>query len=799
MGHSEWLKTDLHIHSNCSNNTKDNDYTGILKYNDLLKALNDEEVSLFSITDHNTVNIDFYRELIQKRNELIEKNLNFVIGAEIDFEDRSVHTKVFHMLVYFDTYDLNKIENVFKELYNVDEISKIDKSVTPISISHFFKTVFANGIKNVVTIPHFNNKTKGIPPNEQIDKFIFTVFNALEDSNNSGKIADSIKQFESDGYTDIPIVVFSDNHNIKIYPRGKNETTEKTEKATSIYIMGNIKYPFESIKMAFQDVNTRLCIKNTETRSNIVKHKYIKKIVIGDSEINFSPYQNTIIGGFGTGKSFLLDLIVNGKKDISNKYKNLSDNYEKFDIVLSTDVHIKSLNEKSNEINIVRFDQYKDIYFKNILEDKDKNTFQDTLHINFPSLETLSINKYTELISAFNVLKLNINNKITDTINYETYAQKSNKGYSYKIDRIKDLFIEEEYISDLYKNLEIEKNQKVLNDYCIYDEIEKTHIQETVDIIKNKHKCFEKINKDTIIISDAINLKIDGHNKKVEEMDSKITGTVNIVENIKTDLTELIGNLKQLKKYAVEFDENYSETKFEELANIKNENKLFDNYKLIAQYNLENKSINYKESIIKNNYRNFSFDIAIIKTLKEEDQFHQNNSFEKNINSFVATFNKNFSEICYDILEDDISIMKKSAGEKANAIINIIFEKIVAYSKENKETIVILDQPEDNLDNKGIQNKVVKKIRKMKESNILPQLICVTHNANISITADSENIILASKNDGFCTYENGGIENTEFTEKVCKIVEGSKEALKRRGAKFNIPIIKELEGEMENE
>jgi DNA repair ATPase RecN len=97
------------------------------------------------------------------------------------------------------------------------------------------------------------------------------------------------------------------------------------------------------------------------------------------------------------------------------------------------------------------------------------------------------------------------------------------------------------------------------------------------------------------------------------------------------------------------------------------------------------------------------------------------------------------------------------------------------------------------LDNKGIQKEVVDRIRGMKVNNCLPQLICVTHNANISIAADSENIVLAKKVDGKCSYIASGIENTDFIEEVCMIVEGGQDALKKRGTKFNIPIIKELE------
>ncbi len=123
----------------------------------------------------------------------------------------------------------------------------------------------------------------------------------------------------------------------------------------------------------------------------------------------------------------------------------------------------------------------------------------------------------------------------------------------------------------------------------------------------------------------------------------------------------------------------------------------------------------------------------------------------------------------------------------------MIFSIIEDYSNQKISCVVVLDQPEDNLDNRGIQREVVKRIRNMKNRNLLPQLICVSHNANISITADSENLILSNKIDGKCSYSASGIEDTEFISEVCRTVEGGIDALKKRGSKFNIPMIKELE------
>lgn len=131
-------------------------------------------------------------------------------------------------------------------------------------------------------------------------------------------------------YRDVPIVVFSDNHNIDIYPCGKDGDSSKQ---TSMYVLGNIKFPFNSIKVAFQDVSTRISIDKLDTRRTKNNNKYIKSICIDKNVLSLSEYQNTIIGGFGSGKSFLLNLIQKGKNNVDDIYSELACKYENFNII----------------------------------------------------------------------------------------------------------------------------------------------------------------------------------------------------------------------------------------------------------------------------------------------------------------------------------------------------------------------------------------------------------------------------------------------------------------------------------
>jgi ABC-type lipoprotein export system ATPase subunit len=792
MAYSKWLKTDLHIHSHISKKTKVNDYDGCdLTYEKLVEALKRENINLFSITDHNTVNIPLYAELIKKREDLIENKLNFVIGAEIDFMDEEIHDEIFHMLVYFDTFDLAKVEKVITGMYGKTCLDEIDKNVPPISLWTFFKSVFDNGIRDIITIPHFNNKDKGIPPKDQIDRFVYTVFNALEDSNNRNNLIKSLNAFKNSDYTDVPIVIFSDNHNIDIYPYGKNGYNNKQ---TSMHILGNIKFPFNSIKSAFQDVNTRISIDNLDMRCTNNNRKYIKAIKIDGNILPLSEYQNTIIGGFGSGKSFLLDMILKGKDNVDReRYSELANKYESFSIVFSDDTTRESLSEVNEEVKIIKFDQYKDIYFKNILLDTDKSLLETNLHIDFPILNIIEEHDETEFKDCFNRLKENYENNfsVTDIINYDAISRRNEKSYSFKGKSLQQLYNTPEYLEHLKESLKSEIEKKVL-DKDIYSEQEKQNISTSKDIIIAKNNEYKNLSDEMERILDILDEKISCVNKTVHQNNAKISSNIQIFEDIKEDIKIYINLLEDLKNKAYEFETRYSKEKYDELKKIRKEKDLYT-YKLIAKYYADEERLDYNSAIIKSQFRKDSLFQSIIFTMNSNEKFIQNQTFNQRMDYFTNKYYSNFKTVCYDIYDNGISIMKKSAGEKANTIINIIFNIIEDYSSRGISSIVILDQPEDNLDNKGIKKEVVERIRSMKSNNCLPQLICVTHNANISITADSENIILASKADGKCTYKGSGIEDTDFINEVCRVVEGGKDALKKRGTKFNIPIIKELE------
>jgi len=99
--------------------------------------------------------------------------------------------------------------------------------------------------------------------------------------------------------------------------------------------------------------------------------------------------------------------------------------------------------------------------------------------------------------------------------------------------------------------------------------------------------------------------------------------------------------------------------------------------------------------------------------------------------------------------------------------------------------VFIIDQPEDNLDNNFIMHELVPLIRKAKVSR---QIIMSTHNANLVVNADAEQIIVARlDNEG--DYISGSIENQTINQSIKEILEGGEEAFRNRENKYGMAII----------
>jgi len=100
---------------------------------------------------------------------------------------------------------------------------------------------------------------------------------------------------------------------------------------------------------------------------------------------------------------------------------------------------------------------------------------------------------------------------------------------------------------------------------------------------------------------------------------------------------------------------------------------------------------------------------------------------------------------------------------------------------------IVIDQPEENLDNQTIYDLLVPCIRAAKERR---QVIIVTHNPNLAVVCDAEQIISAKldpEDRNRITYTSGSIENPEINAEIVRVLEGTMPAFDNRRGKY-LPV-----------
>ena len=115
-------------------------------------------------------------------------------------------------------------------------------------------------------------------------------------------------------------------------------------------------------------------------------------------------------------------------------------------------------------------------------------------------------------------------------------------------------------------------------------------------------------------------------------------------------------------------------------------------------------------------------------------------------------------------------IEQASPGQKTAAILAFI----LAYGTEP----LVLDQPEDDLDNRLIYDLIVQQIREIKAKR---QVIIITHNPNIVVNGDAEKVLEMAYKGGQCVIgDRGSLQSQAIRDAVCRVMEGGTEAFEKR-------------------
>ncbi|WEA58647.1 AAA family ATPase [Rhizobium sp. BJ04] len=168
---------------------------------------------------------------------------------------------------------------------------------------------------------------------------------------------------------------------------------------------------------------------------------------------------------------------------------------------------------------------------------------------------------------------------------------------------------------------------------------------------------------------------------------------------------------------------------------------------------------------------------GIISAMKGHDAKRQAKDLKK-LYDFIYSFE--YFEARYELRLGGKDLNQLSPGEKGLLLL------VFYLHLDMDNTPLIIDQPEDNLDNDSIFAVLAKCIREAKKSR---QVILVTHNPNLAVGADAEQIVYVrlDKVNGYkFSYESGSIENPNTNGHVVKVLEGSRPAFVQRRLKYHI-------------
>ena len=293
------------------------------------------------------------------------------------------------------------------------------------------------------------------------------------------------------------------------------------------------------------------------------------------------------------------------------------------------------------------------------------------------------------------------------------------------------------------------------------------------------------------------------NNSEIARLNSLIKGeydNLSRIEKFKNRKNELDKENIDIKNKIISKYKVYSKYREDLLSSFKIEDD--DSLKISIEFNLKDLELEFdyisargrsKQDFIDKLTNSFD---EVIDSIFEDDNLTFNGNRNK-LNHIEHFFTTNFYDYQFEIEYQGDKFDQMSPGKKAFIVLKLILE----FS--DSKIPVLIDQPEDSLDNRAIYNQLTQYI---KQTKLKRQIIIVTHNPNIVVAGDAENIIVANQqSDDFPNqngekfdYINGALENNKnnlesqfilqkqsIRTHVCDILEGGEDAFINRENKYS--------------
>lgn len=850
---SEFRKWDLHIHSPYTilNNQFDSYEDGKPKIDEFIQKIKAEGISAIGLTNY----FMFKNEDFDLKRRLTDEGIATFLNLEVRLSNINNSNQVFDYHVIFDnTLDDKLVKNLLGSLKaKVDGSEKDINTLTPKEIKESATVSFdalISALKNKDQIKgryltgflsrgHGHARTKIVGVYEDVcANSDFIIHSSCDNPSECKDPKCSHNNLEIDRNYWLkdskyirPLLQSSDAHSLEQI--GKKYSWIKSD------------LTFEGLKQIKYEPEYRISLqkdKPTLEKDELV----IDRVGYLGEEIYLSENLNAIIGGRSTGKSTLLNSIA--KKQVSG----IEENMYTFEDIDNFHVVWKDQKEDNNRnvhyipqeymYSLAKDNSKLKILIRDIIQQK-----EDDLHVRRYEQNCSNLQHEIQTIfREYNETKRIKSELIKPEADREATLERINALENKKLELLKvsDISEDEQYAFD-------ELNQKLYDcDEAV--ELRKRDLEyldvayitniELMDGIIQEESALAKIKLDQIVnnLNEYINREFSSQVEKMKlELKSEIQSFENDMTVIKqNDLyvkciehsnrnkellkvmlsikseSEVLSQIDMYNKKIIELTEKENKLKKDIILKYKQyptfRKELQDSFcitedGLIISVNFSLKSLDDEFEYISgrgNSRENFFNKLRsefeqTVDNLFDDDSLSFNRGWDKqrHIENFFST---NLYSYYYDVEYQGDKFEQMSPGKKAFIVLKLILD----FS--DSRIPVLIDQPEDSLDNRAIFTELTAYIKKTK---LKRQVILVTHNPNIVVGGDCENIIVANQksdkyenqNGRIFDYVNGALESSKcdskskfllqkysIREHVCDILEGGQVAFLKRESKYNL-------------
>lgn len=759
---SQYVKVDFHIHSPASK-----DYVKVDKNNDnkteyelLLRKFAESDVDIFTITDHNASNgFEEIRAILKDNSELEERLRNKLILPGVEITCYNKH----YLVIFPENCSKDKRDSFLLECgigldEQGDENASADK-VSPLMLCEKvenyggFVLIGHCDAENGLLESYFSKSVDEGIKGKSLIKVLKSksVLGICYNSNsNLSRLIELKKQF---GVEHLPGIQASDSHSSLTEYKGSGLPLG----SRSCWIKLGQK-SFRAIRLAL--LNGQSCVINEypkEKTNPTVVGFCVKGGFLRDkhnaeewSIIPFSQELNCIIGARGTGKSTLIDIlkfVLNPKdKELGKEVLGRFETVICFIMNCSEIFAIRMQPQNLSQLHLTYY-QYKRGSFSKLpnsrsLQSKLRNATKNLPITKFIASSTIQSYRQKEL---FNLAIDKIGPSLVIENLTATKFINDFKIYSGKIDFHRSSIIAhaQGLIADRNRDNKADLTSDYFeNQFKAYKEIHLKLLALRKQILINLNEIFQ----DKLILSYKLQVLPDVYKNIIDRWVFKERLKNNITYEKQRDYKKLLGNLYKNAK------QNFGLPFY-----------IFTgNYKALALSSGIHTDL--AKDLCDTYYDKVEPDEVIIQPEVITD-------FKLNVNHGIS-LKKHFVERS-----------KLSFGQKAVGILLLILHGATELG-ENRP--LLIDQPEDDLDNSYIFHTLVKEFHRIKSTR---QLIIATHNANIPIAGDAENIlVMESDGDTGWVDFSGSIEHPDISKKVLQILEGDFDAFAKRAQKYGFKL-----------